>query len=205
VTFENFKNRHMKNIIYLILIMLFFSSCIKYPEADFVENPECIGCSAPYYTAYYILNSITTKITDNDSVSYDTINYDTLRYNDLSIITDFYGQIIADQTYEYLSSSDGRYRKVPTQPYFVNKIQKIEILTNKPYNTNENNFAIYFRDKEKKYSQKNYIGEELGYTPLKTELTAPPDNPQSFVFTIKITDDKNNVFTSSTDSIFVLN
>ncbi len=183
--------------------MLFFNACIKYPEVDFVKNPECLGCSAHYYTAYYILNNVTAKIIDNDSVDYDTINYDTLRYNDLNIITDLSGQIIADQTYE-CRASDGRYRKVLTQAYFVNKIQSIEISANKLYNTKANNFAIYFRDKEFNYTQKNYEGEELGYTPLKIKLTAPPDSSQWFVFTIKITDDKNNVFTSSTDSVFVL-
>ncbi|NOZ34193.1 MAG: hypothetical protein GXO80_02720 [Chlorobi bacterium] len=197
----------MKKTIYLILIMLVFSACIKYPEWD---NPGTNGL-AVLYTNYYILTEI-NPVLKRDTVSYTgsaILLNDTVKYNKFFIQTFLDGNLISENTaFSGTDCSDepNPYCVPPEeQKYFVNKIQSIEISANKPYNTNENNFAIYFRDKELHYTQKNYIGEELGYTPLKTELTAPPDSSQWFVFTIKITDDKNNVFTSSTDSIFVLN
>jgi hypothetical protein len=117
------------------------------------------------------------------------------------------GEVITEQTYEYWAS-DGTYRPVPTQAYFINKIQKIEIIPDKHYNDKNTvsitDFNVYLRDKETNYTlTTEYLNKELGYSPLKIELTAPPDSSQWFTFTVKITDDKGNIFISPTNKIFV--
>jgi len=193
-------HKTMKKIILIFISAIIFFACKKEaPQPDYFQM--CNGCYN-YYTSHYILNTIDATI-DNK----DTVDNDTMKYNGFFIAVNMKGNVVTEQIYEY-KMHDGTYRPVPIQAYFINKIQKIEIIPDKPYNdknkVNITDFNVYFRDKETNYTLKTeYVNKELGYSPLKIKLTAPPDSSQWFTFTVKITDDKGNIFISSTNKIFV--
>jgi hypothetical protein len=139
-----------KTVLIFIFAIIFFACKKEAPQPDYSLNRMCLGCVNTYYTSHYILNTIDATI-DNK----DTIDSDTIKYNGFFIVVYMEGEVITEQTYEYWAS-DGRYRPVPTQAFFINKIQKIEIIPDKPYNdkntVNITDFNVYLRDKETNYT-----------------------------------------------------
>jgi len=196
-----------KYIISILLLSMVIFSCEKdFPENDDPYNQDCDGCGT-YFTNKYILTNINARIVSEK---------DTVKYNEFYINLDLSGQMISENVAytEAINNTPNPYIGIFEQKYFVNKVVSFEVIPNCIYNDSispdNQHFSkfvtILFRNKSRQYynnSYPYYINSELGYTPIKIEISESPDTSKWVSFTVKITDDKNNVFTSSTDSIFI--
>jgi len=192
-----------KYIIGILLLSMAIISCRKK-----IPEPDTIGFGIPSkYTNKYILTNINTKITPD---------IDTVNYNDFYINVNLSGYMISENVAftDVINTNTNPYIPNPIeQKYFINKISNIEVTTNISYNDsllyNDNLFIpkylnFYSYDKKRQLIERNnFYGEELGYTPLMIKINIPPDTSKWVSFTVKITDDKDNVFTSTTDEIFI--
>lgn len=180
-----------KYIVSILILSMIIVSCRKeFPEPD---NPDCNGCVLSF-TNKYILTDINVQINSEK---------DTAKYNDFYINVDLSGSLVSENTFF----------KGEGHKYFINKINNIDVITNVSYNDsllyNDNIFLLrhltfYSYNKGRYLKERNDIyGEELGFTPLMIKINIPPDTSKWVSFTVKITDDKNNVFIASTDSLFI--
>jgi len=188
----------MKKIIYIILLALLFNACNKY-QSPTPDKSVSIGYGgASWYTNKYILTDINIYNYKKDTIWQKA--KDTVMYNNFYIKIDFSGLLISENTYYGETSS------IPSlieQKYFINKVTDYKIYAN---NININSKVKFLKkDKKEVYTASNILNEELGYTPLKIELTDTLNISEKVIFKIVFTDDNNNIFTSQTDSIFILN
>lgn len=199
--------------VFLLLSMAIFSCKKEFPENDNPYSQDCDGCPT-YFTNKYILTSINAGLYKKNTIGQHVT--DTVMYNEFYINLDLSGQIISENVayIEAINTTPNPYIGIYEQKYFVNKVVTFDVIPNCIYNDsispNNQGFkkfvTILFRNKIQQYfnnSYPYYINSELGYAPIKIEISAPPDTSKWVSFTVKITDDKGNVFTSSTDSIFV--
>jgi len=194
----------MKKIIYLFLLMIAigFIACKKEsPKIDYVKSIGN-GSGTIYYTNNYILNEINAEIQSDD-----TINKDTVNYNELFININLKGYLIAENhyTYEY---PDGSGLPSVEQKYFINKIVSFDVIPNVKYNNDSINsfYKILCRNKYGEYFENPNLlyNSKLGYSPLRIYLTQAPDTSKMVSFTIRIKDNKENVYTAKTDSVYVI-
>jgi len=184
-----------KYIISILLLSMVIFSCEKeFPEADRIEGEEFAW--ALFYSNKYILTSINSGLYKKDTTWHQVT--DTVMYNNFYIKINFSGYLVSENTHY------STYYGIPNyveQKYFINKIIDYNIYAN---NVNINSkVRLLKKDKNEVYTTSNIINEELGYTPLRIELTDTLDTCEKIIFNIVFTDDKGNVFTSSTDSIFI--
>jgi len=214
----------MKITKYIVSILL-LSTIIVSCEKEFPE-PDTCGCGIPCtHTNKYILKKISANIYKKDTVWLDSNYYrilpikviDTVKYNDFYINVDLSGYLISENVVITDTKNTDTIPYLPNpieQKYFINKISDIEVKTNISYNDilyNDNLFWLrylnfYSYDKKRQLIERNnFYDEELGYTPFMIKINIPPDTSKWVSFTVKITDDNNNIFTSQTDSVYILN
>lgn len=198
----------MRKIIYLFVFVILIYSCNKLPEPD---NPNFVGFSL--YSNYYILTNISTRLAKRDALDdrcdcYKYINKnDTVSYDSLYIVINLNGKMIAENI-AYTEESEKEdtlppgYPRVTEQKFFINKIQNFNIYTNSKL-LNYSDFTVFFKDKRGHYISKSYYKEPLGYSPLKIYFNSLPELNKKIQFKIEIEDDKGNVFSAVTDSVFV--
>ncbi len=193
--------KRIKYILILTIISFIVISCHKSEP----PSPDYYGYGVPaHYTNKYILENICVYNFRDDTVWRD-INYyiieshkieDTVKHSDLYLKIDLAGLLISENIYFTGSTSI-------EQEYFINKIKDYKIYAN---NININSKVNFLKkDKKEVYTASNIVNEELGYSPLKIELTDTLNISEKVIFKIIFTDDNNNIFTSQTDSIFILN
>jgi len=203
----------MKKIKYIsiIILLVVINSCKKeFPALD----TACYGCLTNLYTNKYILTDIYSSNLKKDTIWIDSHYYtieigkvkDTTKYNDFFINIDLLGNLVVENNY-YTSLSNNN--SLLEQKYFLNKIKEFNIYSNTHYNQSENLkincIDICFRDKNRKiHVNNNYLGNEIGYTPIEIRFTQAPDTSKWISFNIEVIDDKDNVFTSQTDSIYII-
>ena len=206
----------MKRVLYMFLLMtvIGFTACEKkMPLSD--NSLGCLGCPI-YYTNKYVLEDINvynykidTAWSGNYCYLFHKKEIDTVKYSDLYINIDLSGSLIAENVfYSGIQDSMPYDPKPIEQKYFINKIQSFNIYSNKYYNQPSqlriNNIDIYFRDKKgNEYIKNYYTDSEIGYSPVKIKLTQPPDTSKWVSFKVEIKDDKGNVFTAQTDSVYI--
>ena len=204
----------MKNLIYILTIaILSVTACKKeFPEPD---SPVGYGVPA-VYTNYYILDSTSAVMAKTDMGNDNYWNYitnDTISYDRACIPVFYYGKIIADNCYftdqvDTFVYPDGSLIISPQERrYYINKLKKVEVFASGYYNGSSNKvepikLKISKRGDIGVYTGDKYEGEDLGYG-MTIYFTAPPDSSRWYSFTVRIVDDKGNVFTATTDKIFV--
>ena len=200
----------MKKLIYILMLaMLSITACKKE-----IPEPDSLGYGiSSTYTNKYILTGIQGGVYRNETVWYSAHYYrinpvkvkDTVKYKDCYIEIDLDGNLISENT--FFSGINAIEQKC-----FVNKIVSLNVIPDciyndsiSPYNAQLYKYVkILYRDKFGEYYDCSYhYYNYLLYTPIKIELSIPPDTNKWVSFTIRITDDKGNAFTTTTDKVFV--
>ena len=130
---------------------------------------------------------------------------DTISYGDVIIKVNLNGEMLAENSFFTRESVSSSWIE---RKYFINEINDIQVLTDNSYREGKkfiNSFRIQINDQKGSFLFSSHVpaGTKIGYSPLKIYLTAPPDSSQYYKFTVKITDDKGNIFTSTTVKVFV--
>ncbi len=200
----------MKKLIYILtIVILSVTACKKeMPEPDIDIHRGNFAWSLSY-TNKYILTDINTGIYRQDTLWYEV--EDTVAYNNFYIKLNLGGKVISVDNYYDAQSANPQ---VVEQKYFINKIKSFTVTPDCVYNdsvASDNTqlykyINIFYKNKFGGYYDLSYprnLYSPIGYTPIKIELSIPPDTNKWVSFTIRITDDKGNAFTTTTDKVFV--
>lgn len=125
------------------------------------------------------------------------LNPDTAYYADLKIVLDFDGKMVSKGI--VFESDDPN--ATATIMYIINTIESVSITSNKIF-IDDMDATQYFTLKDYRYTELE-ISEPIGYSPITLRLKQPPVESNFYCFTIKITDEYDNYFEVTTDSIFI--
>ena len=182
----------MKNksviIIFNIFLTLALLSCEKetIPPCDILMDVSSINC--------YIATEM-TAINHSDN-NYSNSNTDTVLYSEYNIYLYFNGKMVSK------GIENTKYSNYGELQYFINKIKNFNIKSDKIFKEGESLTNCFIKEDNCGTILANY--QPLGYSPIILSLEMAPDSEKYYTFTIEITDIYENVFTASTDSIFIL-
>jgi len=185
----------MKNKLVIIIFNIFLTlallSCKKetIPPCGILMDVSSINC--------YIATEMTAiNNFDNYYYYYSNPNTDTVLYSEYNIYLYFNGKMVSK------GIENPKYSNYGELQYFINKIKNFNIKSDKIFKEGESLTNCFIKEDNCGTILTNY--QPLGYTPIILSLEMAPDSEEYYTFTIEITDIYDNVFTASTDSIFIL-
>jgi hypothetical protein len=182
----------MKNksliIIFKIFLCVILFSCEKetIPPFEMIVPINSINC-------YIATDMMAINHIDN---YYSNPNNDTVLYSEYNIYLYFNGKMVSK------GIENPKYSNYGELQYFINKIKNFNIKSDKIFKEGESLTNCFIKEDNCGTILTNY--QSLGYSPIILSLEMAPDSEKYYTFTIEITDIYDNVFTASTDSIFIL-